>query len=214
MDPELPRLRTRRLTLSLPGPDQAEPVAAYFQRNQEHLGPWDPPRPEDDLTQDYWRATLAANQGEFRDGLSLRFFLSLHEGPVVGTAHFTGISRGPLQACSLGYGLDHAHTGQGLMTEALERAIRYVFEDLALHRIEASYMRENHRSAGVLRRLGFQVEGFSPDYLFIDGAWRDHLRTALRSPDNGPPRVLLAGLLPNGSAIPRLRRSPGSGPDE
>jgi ribosomal-protein-alanine N-acetyltransferase len=29
-----------------------------------------------------------------------------------------------------------------------------------------------------LRALGFTVEGYARDYLFIDGAWRDHVLTA------------------------------------
>ena len=72
---------------------------------------------------------------------------------------------------------------KGLMAEALERALRHVFEELELHRVEANYQPTNERSGRLLRRLGFVVEGYSRDYLFIDGAWRDHVRTALTRPD-------------------------------
>ena len=33
-----------------------------------------------------------------------------------------------------------------------------------------------------LRGLGFVPEGYARDYLFIDGAWRDHIMTALTNP--------------------------------
>ena len=199
---EIPRLLTPRLLLTLPTADEAGPVTAYFQRNQAHLGPWDPPRPEGFLTREFWRVTLEANRMDFQLGRSMRLFLLLKDGPVVGTANFTNLTRGPLQACNLGYGLDHAHQGEGLMTEALRRALRFCFEDLALHRVEANYMPTNVRSAAVLRRLGFEVEGYSRDYLFIAGAWQDHIRTALRNPEpvdpygsasEPPPRTTSSG---------------------
>jgi ribosomal-protein-alanine N-acetyltransferase len=65
------------------------------------------------------------------------------------------------------------------MSEALERAIRYLFDDLLLHRIEANHMPSNTRSAKLLARLGFEREGYARDYLFIDGAFRDHVLTSL-----------------------------------
>jgi len=45
------------------------------------------------------------------------------------------IFRGAFHACYLGYKIDHAYEGKGLMYEALEVAIRYIFEELRLHRI-------------------------------------------------------------------------------
>ena len=46
----------------------------------------------------------------------------------------------------------------------------------------ANYVPTNERSGRVLRRLGFVVEGYARDYLFIGGAWRDHV-----SPDPARP---------------------------
>ena len=65
------------------------------------------------------------------------------------------------------------------MCEALTAAIKYVFEELNLHRIMANYMPANERSAKLLRRLGFTVEGYARDYLRLAGNWRDHILTAL-----------------------------------
>jgi [ribosomal protein S5]-alanine N-acetyltransferase len=70
-------------------------------------------------------------------------------------------------------------TGKGLMNEALTEMIRFAFEELQLHRIMANYVPTNERSGQVLRRLGFAVEGYARDYLFIGGKFRDHELTSL-----------------------------------
>jgi len=38
------------------------------------------------------------------------------------------------------------------------------------------------RGAFLLQKLGFEVEGQAKDYLFLNGAWRDHVLTSLRNP--------------------------------
>ena len=64
------------------------------------------------------------------------------------------------------------------MHEALRATNRYMFDELKLHRIAANYRPENIRSGKLLAKLGFRIEGFAKDYLYIDGAWRDHVLTS------------------------------------
>ena len=68
------------------------------------------------------------------------------------------------------------------MSEALRAATAHVFSAMELHRIEANYLPENLRSGRLLLRLGFEVQGYARRYLYIDGAWRDHVLTALTCP--------------------------------
>lgn len=68
------------------------------------------------------------------------------------------------------------------MHEALQAGIAYVFNELRLHRVMAGYMPRNLRSARVLGRLGFVIEGYARDYLLVDGRWEDHVLTALVNP--------------------------------
>ncbi len=65
------------------------------------------------------------------------------------------------------------------MSEAVAKAIDYMFEKQKLHRIMANYMPSNERSARLLHKLGFVVEGCAKKYLLINGRWEDHILSSL-----------------------------------
>lgn len=182
----MPALRTERLLLQTSTPMMAEAVIEYQTRNADHFAPWDPTRPPD-----YWqpgptRERLAQEAAAFEAGSLWRYWFSRPEDParLVGQCALSQVSRGVFQSAMLGYSLDAEQVGGGLMHEALAGVIAEVFgPTVSLHRLQASVRPENHRSRHVLERLGFQREGFSPRYLFIDGAWRDHETFALINPD-------------------------------
>ncbi len=181
---EIPTLKTSRTIVTIPTADLASEVVSFFVRNQAHFAPWDPIPPQNFYTQAFWEERMIRAAQEFQAGTALRLMiLKAPQGPVIGQCNFTQICRHSFQACYLGYGLDQDHVGQGIMTEALQSAIAYVFGTLKLHRIMANYLPTNEPSGRLLRRLGFTVEGYARDYLFIKGAWRDHILTALTNPD-------------------------------
>ena len=140
----------------------------------------------------YWQERLRLAREEHERDQSLRlmvFAVDEPDGPVVGECNFAQIFRGPFQSCYLGYALDAGRQGKGLMAEALRAALGHVFGAMGLHRVQANYRPENLRSARLLARLGFQPEGIGKDYLVIDGAWRDHVLTALRNPAHPGPAL-------------------------
>lgn len=180
---------TPRLQLLATHPGLAEAVTAFYQRNVAHFAPWDPPLPDEHDTLPMVTESLHEGQRAFESGQSHRWWLSLRESSgVVGSVHLSNLVRGPFQSCNLGYAMDAAFQGFGLMHEALRAVIAEAFSlHLNLHRIQAAVRPENARSLAVLQRLGFREEGLARDYLFIDGAWRDHRLFAITHPGFVPP---------------------------
>lgn len=182
---EFPRLLGESLLLRVPEPGDEVALLDFFQRNDAFLKPFDPPRPKDFFTAPFWVKFLARSRHEFEQGSSCRFVFMCRDNPgrMIGKINFSQITRGPFQACYMGYAIDQDEQGKGKMYEAGQLAIRYVLHELNLHRIMANYMPTNERSANLLRRLGFVVEGHAKDYLFINDAWQDHVLTSLIHPD-------------------------------
>lgn len=115
----------------------------------------------------------------------LFFFIREKDNPskIIGFCNFTQIFYGSFQACYLGYKIDHEYEGKGLMLEALEATIKYVFEELKIHRIMANYMPVNIRSAKLLDRLEFAIEGYARNYHLINDRREDHVLTAFSFED-------------------------------
>jgi ribosomal-protein-alanine N-acetyltransferase len=190
---ELPQLRTARVRLAHAQPAMARAFAEFMTRNAAHFQRWDPPRPRGVGTATYWRRQLAAAVREFRVDSALRWALfdaaRADDAALIGRINFTQIFRGPFQSCVLGYQLDARAEGQGLMYEALRAALEDLFTTRGLHRVQAAFLPENERSARLLDRLGFEHIGLARRYLYINGAWRDHVLVALINRDFDDARV-------------------------
>lgn len=196
MEPSLPHpswatqlptfeLETPRLHVRLAEEGDVASILEFYQRNRERLRPFDPERPDYFYTETFWQRQISQNLEDFASGRALRLFMFPRDSPreTIGNIGFSNFVRGIGQYCTLGYSVDEAHEGRGLMSEALRSAIDFLFHSLNFHRVEANYMPHNRRSGQLLRRLGFVVEGYSRDYLRINGRWEDHVRTALMNPD-------------------------------
>lgn len=173
-------LTSERLEIRLLEPHEAGLMVRFREENRQHLEQWEPRRPVEFFTESFWQMHLRLSVRDFRDGNSVCFvLLSCDESEVIGVCNYTNIVRGTFQSCQLGYALSAKHQGQGMMFEALTRTNQYMFDDLRLNRIVAGYLPHNERSGTLLKRLGFEKEGYARRYLKINGKWEDHILTAL-----------------------------------
>lgn len=100
-------------------------------------------------------------------------------GDLTGVINVSEIVRGAFCSAYLGYYAFVPYHGKGYMRRGLERAISECFGPHGLHRLEANIQPANTASRRLVERLGFRLEGFSPRYLRIGKAWRDHERWAI-----------------------------------
>jgi len=80
------------------------------------------------------------------------------DGKVIGTVLIFRFDAGSARA-ELGFVLGRAHWGQGFMREALEAVCAHAFSAMAIRRLEAEVNPANEPSNGLLRRIGFRLEG-------------------------------------------------------
>jgi ribosomal-protein-alanine N-acetyltransferase len=156
----------------------ADEIVAANRENAAYHAPWVSPA-TDRAAFDAWfaRSITGANVS-----------LVAHEratNALVGIVNLNEIVLGVFRSAYTGYWGYARTAGRGLMTDALRAAVRFAFDELGLHRVEANIQPDNVRSIVLARRAGFTKEGFSPAYLFIAGAWRDHERWAIVSRHSG-----------------------------
>jgi ribosomal-protein-alanine N-acetyltransferase len=100
-------------------------------------------------------------------------------GAIAGYINVNNVVRGAFQCGALGYGAFAHAAGRGLMGEGMGLVIAYAFGPLGLHRLEANIQPGNAASIALVKKHGLRLEGFSPAFLYVDGAWRDHERWAV-----------------------------------
>ncbi len=183
----LPEIFTRRLCLRFLEPHEAPLMTRFRIENKKHLEPWEPKRTAEFFTEPFWQLQLGAAVRDFCQGHSVCLVvLDKPQREVLGVCNYTNIIRGTFQSCHLGYALSEQHQGDGLMGEALQSSIDYIFKSRGLHRIMANYLPHNQRSGKLLERLGFEVEGRAKQFLLINDRWEDHVLTSLINPCSNP----------------------------
>jgi ribosomal-protein-alanine N-acetyltransferase len=154
--------------------------ARLREQSRAFLAPWEPTWLSDDLTRAAFRRRLRRQAEDIAGDESFAFLIfDATSDELLGGLTLGGIRRGVAQAATLGYWMGAPHAGKGRMTRAVAAVVRFGFDSLRLHRIEAACIPDNAPSIALLERNGFQREGFARAYLKINDAWRDHILLAL-----------------------------------
>lgn len=152
-------------------------------RSRDWLEAWEPspepggPDPVADVVA--FRARCGAWERQRQFDAAYGFGIFLRSGELVGEVSLGSVARGPFQSAYVGYWIDEAHAGHGYVPEAVVLVLRYAFDELALHRVEAVIVPRNARSRRVAEKLHLRDEGTSRGLLQIRGVWEDHVRYAI-----------------------------------
>ena len=96
---------------------------------------------------------------EYKDDNTYRWIIEYREtNEVIGTID---VSKKFLQfgTCSIGYCMSEKYWNKGIMTEALKRVIKYLFEECQAETICADHLEKNPASGKVMQKAGMTYEG-------------------------------------------------------
>lgn len=113
---------------------------------------------------------------------ALRWIVRTSEGDRIGQVQIT-CNWEDTREWEIGYTFLPQHWSQGYATEAVERLIRFAFEDLKVHKIVALINAENKRSVALAKRLKMVQEGFLREARLIAGVYYDEIVFALLKTD-------------------------------
>jgi len=82
----------------------------------------------------------------------------------------------------VGFALLPAYWGKGIMYEALDAIIKFGFEKMNLHRIEADVNPDNIPSIKLLEKLNFKQEAYYKENIFLNGKFCDSAIYSLLNP--------------------------------
>jgi RimJ/RimL family protein N-acetyltransferase len=182
-------LRTERLVLSTPAPADADDVLAYA--NDPDVVAFTPvPVPYGHAEAHHWITAVVgtgwADDTRYEFGIRRATDLRL-----LGTVGLFGFADG---AAEIGYAMHPDGRGDGIMTEAAERVLRWAFagppDGLGLVRVQWRAIATNTPSAAVAQRLGLRFEGRTRSSVLHRGVRHDQLlAAALRDDDRSAATV-------------------------
>ncbi|MEG6214760.1 50S ribosomal protein L7/L12-serine acetyltransferase [Enterobacter quasihormaechei] len=117
------------------------------------------------------RRNVQSNQMLHERGYA-KMFLILMNDALVGVLSFNAIEPAN-KAGYIGYWLDEAHQGQGILSQALQAFMRYYVERGEIRRFVIKCRVDNQNSNRVAQRNGFALEGCLREAEMLNGRYDD-----------------------------------------
>jgi len=173
-----PELATDRLELCEITREHAEWYLEHFSIPEIVVGQGFPPPKDLEAAREELEQYIV---GLFEKGLGYRWGVRLKgEKDIIGSVGFYSWDTDNDKA-KMGYDLRPAYWGKGFMREALERVLRFGFEDMSLNRVEVTIIETNQRSISLITRMGFVKEGVLRQFSKSEGKYLDeHTFSMLR----------------------------------
>ena len=113
------------------------------------------------------------------DQNAVRFVIDTKEDGPIGVLTLTEIDwKNRRAAVGIKIASD-VNRSKGYGTDAIMAIMRYVFDELGFHRLEATRLAMNQVSAHIMAKCGFVEEGVKRDYIYKGGQYRDLVETSI-----------------------------------
>lgn len=158
------------LEIRLLEPHHAPLIFARVEAEREYLGEW-LPWVESTGSAAHVGAFLEKSLAKFtaNNGFDAGIWLEGEFAGGIGVHYYDWENR----RTEIGYWLSQAATGRGIMTACCRTVIRYLFDELHLHRVEIRCATGNLKSRRIPERLGFTLEGTLRRAQFLNDRYVD-----------------------------------------
>lgn len=139
-----------------------------------------------ELTRAEFLKFVKKNQALAKSGVIYHFgIFEKKTGRLMGFVLLALVLRYNVQSARLSYTIFNNYWKHGYGLDSAEAAIRFAFQKLKLHRLEAEILPNNRSSLALAEKLGFQYEGLRRGAVFMSGKWHDHAVYSLLAEDRG-----------------------------
>lgn len=182
-------LRTERLLLRVWRGQDAEELRPILLANQDHLSPWIPETSYSAPPLPQLAERLEEFASRFDEGVAFRYAVrDARDGHIIGAMSLfprddtSRVALPEADRVEIGYWLDRAMTGQGLVTEAVLALLDVARTIPNAGSVEIHCHRDNAPSNGVPRRLGLELADSHGEMR----VWRKALRAQAAAGVNVP----------------------------